>query len=69
MKLHLRLRFFEQGVLPDHAEITAAKPSNKSQIDNLVVDEKDAINIFDQCAKGAVARRLIRYNSSFFLLF
>ena len=48
VKLHLRLRFFEQGVLPDHAEITAAKPSDKSQMDNLVVDEKDAINIFDR---------------------
>ncbi len=34
VKLHLRLRFFEQGVLPDHAEITAAKPSDKSQMDN-----------------------------------
>lgn len=48
VKLHLRLRLFEKGVLPDHAEITAAKPSDRSQMDNLVVEEKDAINIFDR---------------------
>ena len=48
VKLHLRLRLFEQGVLPDHAEITPAKPSDRSQMDNLVVEEQDAINIFDR---------------------
>lgn len=48
VKLHLRLRLFEQGVLPDHAEITAAKPNDRTQMDNLIVEEKDAINIFDR---------------------
>jgi hypothetical protein len=48
VKLHLRLRLFEEGVLPDHAEITPAKPSDRSQMDNLVVEEQDAINIFDR---------------------
>ncbi len=49
VKLHLRLRLFEQGVLPDHVEITPAKPSDKTQMDNLIVEEeKDAINIFDR---------------------
>lgn len=48
VKLHLRLRLFEQGVLPDHAQITPAKPSDRTQMDNLVVEEKDAINIFDR---------------------
>lgn len=48
IKLHLRLRLFEQGVLPDHAEITPAKPSDRSQMDNLVVEDQDAINIFDR---------------------
>lgn len=48
VKLHLRLRLFEQGVLPDHAEITPAKPSDRSQMDNLVVEDQDAINIFDR---------------------
>src|SRR5690554_1476417 len=41
VKLHLRLRLFEQGVLPDHAEITAAKPNDRTQMDNLIVEEKD----------------------------
>jgi hypothetical protein len=48
VKLHLRIGLFEQGVLPDHAEITAAKPSDRSQMDNLVVEEECALNIFDR---------------------
>lgn len=48
VKLHLRLRLFEQGVLPDHAIITPAKPNDRTQMDNMVVEEKDAINIFDR---------------------
>lgn len=48
VKFHLRLRLFEQGVLPDHAIITPAKPSDRTQMDNLVVEDKDAINIFDR---------------------
>lgn len=43
VKLHLRLRLFEQGVLPDWAKITPAKPSDKTQMDNLVVEDEDAI--------------------------
>ncbi|GAW28754.1 hypothetical protein ULO1_13240 [Carboxydocella sp. ULO1] len=48
VKLHLRLRLFEQGVLPDCAQITTAKYSDRTQMDNLVVEEKDVINIFDR---------------------
>jgi len=48
IKLHLRLRLFEEGVLPDYAKITPAKPSDKTQMDNLVVEDEDAINIFDR---------------------
>ena len=48
VKLHQRLRLFEQGVLPDYAKITQAKPSDKTQMDNLVVEAEDAINIFDR---------------------
>ncbi|MCL5982325.1 MAG: IS4 family transposase [Firmicutes bacterium] len=48
VKLHLRLRLFEQGVFPDWAKITPAKPSDKTQMDNLVVEDGDAINIFDR---------------------
>lgn len=49
IKLHLRLRLFAQGVLPDHTVITPAKPNDKTQMDNLIVEEdEDAINIFDR---------------------
>lgn len=48
IKIHLGLRFFEQGVLPDEVIITPAKPADKTQMDALVVEEKDALNIFDR---------------------
>jgi len=48
IKLHLRLNLFGQGVLPDCATITTAKHSDKTEMDNLIVEEKDAINIFDR---------------------
>lgn len=48
IKLHLRLRFFEEGVIPEKAIITPAKPSDKTQMDALVVEEKGAINVFDR---------------------
>lgn len=48
IKLHLRLRFFEKGVIPEKAIITPAKPSDKTQMDALVVEEKGAINVFDR---------------------
>lgn len=47
VKLHLRIQLFEQGVLPDSAVITPAKPADKTQMDALVV-EKDALNVFDR---------------------
>jgi len=48
IKLHLRLRFFGQGFLPDEAIVTSAKPADKTQMDNLVVEEKGALNVFDR---------------------
>ncbi|WP_366924348.1 IS4 family transposase [Metallumcola ferriviriculae] len=48
VKLHLRLRFFEKGVLPEEAVITPAKPADKTQMDALVVDEEGALNVFDR---------------------
>jgi hypothetical protein len=49
VKLHLRLRFFEEEeVLPDKAVITPARPADKTQMDILVVEEKDALNVFDR---------------------
>lgn len=48
VKLHLRLEFHEDGVLPDCAVITEAKPSDKTQMDALVLRDPDAINVFDR---------------------
>jgi len=48
VKLHLRLRFYDQGVLPDKAVITPARPADKTQMDALVVTVKDALNVFDR---------------------
>lgn len=48
VKLHLRLKFFEGGVLPDKAVITPAKPADKTQMDALVLEEEDALNVFDR---------------------
>lgn len=48
VKLHLRLKFFENRVMPDKAVITPAKPSDRTQMDALVVEEQDALNVFDR---------------------
>jgi hypothetical protein len=48
VKLHLRLRFSENGVAPAKAIVTPARPADKTQMDDLVVEEKDALNVFDR---------------------
>lgn len=50
IKIHLGLKFIDQdqGVLPDEVVITPAKPADKTQMDALVVEEKDALNVFDR---------------------
>lgn len=48
VKLHLRLVLCDQEIYPDKAIITPAKPADKTQMDNLVVVEKDALNVFDR---------------------
>jgi hypothetical protein len=48
IKIHLRLRLFKQGVLPDAAIITPAKKADKTQMDELVVEEKGSFNVFDR---------------------
>jgi hypothetical protein len=48
VKLHLRLKFFVNGVIPDDAVITPAKPSDKTQMEALVVEESDVLNVFDR---------------------
>ncbi len=48
IKLHLRIKFYEQGVLPDLAIVTPAKPADKTQMNNLVVEGNGIINVFDR---------------------
>ena len=48
VKLHQRLRFCEAGAIPDKAVVTPAKPADKTQMDELVVEEEDALNVFDR---------------------
>jgi len=48
IKAHLRLRFSDEGSIPDKMVFTPAKQSDRSQMDQLVVDESGALNVFDR---------------------
>ena len=48
IKLHQRVILCDDGVIPDQAIITPAKPADKTQMDNLVVDTEGALNVFDR---------------------
>ncbi len=48
VKAHLRLRFSGDGNLPDEVVVTPAKRSDRTQMDELVVDETGALNVFDR---------------------
>lgn len=48
IKAHLRLKFGMDGNIPDKVVITPARPSDRSQMDELVVDETGALNLFDR---------------------
>jgi hypothetical protein len=48
VKVHLRLRFCEEMVIPDQAVITNAKIADKRQMTELVVQDKDSLNVFDR---------------------
>ena len=48
IKIHLRLRLFDKGVLPEAVKVTTAKKADRTQMDELVVEEEDALNIFDR---------------------
>jgi len=48
IKLHLRLKFWDGYFLPDQAIITNAKVADKRKMDELVVEDEDAMNIFDR---------------------
>ena len=48
IKLHQRVILCENGVMPDKVIITPAKPADKTQMDNLIVDTEGALNVFDR---------------------
>ena len=48
IKAHLRLKFSGDGSIPDEVVVTPAKRSDRTQMDELVVDETGALNVFDR---------------------
>lgn len=48
IKVHLRLKFCEEIVVPDKAIFTNAKTADKRQMNALVVEDSDSINVFDR---------------------
>ena len=48
IKLHLRLKFVEGDTIPDKAKVTSAKPNDKTQMENMVVQEENVLNVFDR---------------------
>ena len=47
VKLHQRIRF-DGDSIPDAATITVARKSDKSQLESLIVEDEDALNVFDR---------------------
>ncbi|MDD2402458.1 MAG: IS4 family transposase [Clostridia bacterium] len=47
VKLHQRIRFAGDSI-PDAATITVARKSDKSQLEYLIVEDEDALNVFDR---------------------
>lgn len=48
VKLHLRFIHDKNGSYPDEAILTPARPADKTQMDALVVEDPNALNIFDR---------------------
>ncbi|NOU88205.1 hypothetical protein GC102_20885 [Paenibacillus sp. LMG 31460] len=48
IKIHQRIIYCGDGIYPDEAILTPAKPADKTQMDALVVTDSDALNIFDR---------------------
>ena len=48
VKLHLRLKFWDGNVIPDQAVISNAKVADKRKMDELVVEDADAMNVYDR---------------------
>ncbi len=48
IKIHLRLRLSNETVLPDAAVITAARKADRTQMDELVLEDPDVFYVFDR---------------------
>ena len=48
IKLHTRIKLLDDNILPDKAVMTVARKADRTQMDELVVEEKDAFNVFDR---------------------
>ena len=48
IKVHTRLKLLKDKVLPDAAVITAAKKADRTQMDELIVEEENAFHVFDR---------------------
>ncbi len=48
IKLHIRLRFLDNDVLPDTAIMTNAQKADRRQMDDLIVEDSDAFYVFDR---------------------
>lgn len=48
IKLHTRIRLLDGNTLPDKAVMTVARKADRTQMDELVVEDKDAFNVFDR---------------------
>jgi len=48
IKLHSRIRLLDGNILPDKALMTVARKADRTQMDELVVEDKDAFNVFDR---------------------
>jgi hypothetical protein len=48
VKAHLRLKVGVDGNLPDKVVVSPARPSDRSKMDDLVVNEEGALNLFDR---------------------
>ncbi|WP_226038596.1 transposase, partial [Aquibacillus saliphilus] len=74
VKLHTRVVHQDGKTYPDDVIITPARPSDRSQLDALIVDEKDAVYVFDRgyfdfkkfdqyCEKGIIFVTRIKDNT------
>ncbi len=48
IKLHIRLRFLDNDVLPDTAIMTNAQKADRRQMDDLIAEDSDAFYVFDR---------------------